>query len=301
MKPASDALEALLNSRSFWSCDLFAITLVDGSVWRYAAADCDVKDVDGSVYSCGGMTGPYFQLAGSKGTIQQKLGVQADTMTCDLLPGKGLIAGIGIDQAVLQGLFAGATVRMLSAYAPVNPTALCWPLPITGTLTEFIGFVAEIDGGESLYTFTVNDVRERLNSKWPRNFYSPCCVEFVGSPGCGISLAAFAVTGSVTGGDAGTITTSLTQATGTFDLGVVAFTSGVNAGHSRSVRSWVHGTPGTMTLTNPFPVAPASGDAFSVTPGCDGSTGPQGCPKFGTGVELRYRGFPFVPAPTTAN
>ena len=302
MKTLSPALQALFATRNFWSADLYAITLADGTTYRYTNADCNVIDVDRSIYSCGGMTGPFIDRAGSKGTISQKLGVQADTLTFDLLPGLATIQGLDFGEAATRGLWRGAVVRLRSAYAPLPVSAACWPLAITGSLPEFTAFCSEIDGSGSALTFTSKDGRSRLIAKWPRNFYAPTCDQFVGSLGCGVDPAPYEVTTvAAAGSSARTILAALSQESGHFDLGAIVFTSGANAGHSRGVRKWVAGSPGSLVLMNPLPETPAAGDAFTLHPGCDCTLGPQGCPKFGGDIETRFRGCPFVPAPTTAN
>ena len=51
-----------------------------------------------------------------------------------------------------------------------------------------------------------------------------------------------------------------------FDDGYIEFTSGVLDGQSFEIRSW-DGT--TLTLYLPLPAVPASGDTFSIEPGCN--------------------------------
>jgi len=106
---------------------------------------------------------------------------------------------------------------------------------------------------------------------------------------------------AASGSVANTVLAALTQATGWFDQGKISFTSGPNAGLSRGIKSWIAGSggaPGTVSLIAPFPVAPTSGDAFQIYPGCDKTLDAGGCPKFANTV--RFRGFPYVPTPETA-
>lgn len=302
MIPLSSALRALLATRQFYRCDLVVLTLAGGATHRYSAGDCDVKDVDGTLYSCGGMTGPFWISSNRLGSISQKLGTQADTLTIDLLPGASTIEGMEWGESLPRGLLRGAILEYRTGYAPVPVSAACWPIPLTGTAPEFLGFFAGGDGGGSVLTLTIADARSRLQSPWPRNLYSPACCEYVGAPGCGVDLDSFAVTASVEAGSTGSIlVVSLAQDSGYFDLGSVAFTSGPNSGLSRSIRSYTKGSPGSLTLMTPFPVDPEPGDSLALLPGCDGSFAPQGCPKFGGAPTLRFRGEPFVPPPTTAN
>jgi hypothetical protein len=55
------------------------------------------------------------------------------------------------------------------------------------------------------------------------------------------------------------------QASGYFNNGTVAATSGVNNGMSRTVKSY---NPGSITLVAPFPNVFTTGDTFNITPGC---------------------------------
>ena len=301
MKLLSPAVKALLATRQFYACDLVVLTLVGGATLHYSAGDCDVVDVDGTRYSCGGMTGPFWISQGGLGSISQKLGTQADTLTIDLLPGSSTIQGVDWGEAAAQGLLRGAVLELRSGYAPAPVTAACWPVPLTGTAPEFFGFVGECDGTSPL-VMTVADARSRLQSPWPRNPYSPSCCEYVGAVGCGVDPAAFAVAATAQAGSTGSILrVTATQDSGYFDLGSVEITTGINAGLSRGIRAYIKGTPGIMTLMIPFPADPAPGDALILHPGCDGSFSPQGCPKFGGDPTLRFRGEPFVPPPTTAN
>ena len=310
MKALSTAVQALLATRQFFACDLIAIALVGGGNLYYAAGDCDIRDpVSGLTYACGGMTGPYFGLASNGAAkVHQKLGTDVDTLTLDVLPGTAAVLGLPFVQAVRQGVFDGAVLQMLRAYAPFPPVAASWPIPVTGTVVQFTGFIAEVDAGDGSCTMIVNSPMERLQAKLPRNLYQPGCNNVLGGAGCGVPLGAYAVAGNAAAGStAGVITvTGLSQAAGYFDLGTLTFGSGANAGLSRSVRAWTQGSPlpgggfavGTLALMVPFPAAPAAGDSFTLVPGCDGTMDTQGCPKFSN--LANYRGFPFVPAPTTA-
>ena len=83
------------------------------------------------------------------------------------------------------------------------------------------------------------------------------------------------------------------QASGYFDLGVVKFTTGLNAGVARTLRKY---TPGQFTTIAPWPFAVAAGDAFTVYPGCDKTTSTCNA-KFSNGS--KFRGHPYVPSPET--
>jgi uncharacterized phage protein (TIGR02218 family) len=114
--------------------------------------------------------------------------------------------------------------------------------------------------------------------------------------GCGLNKASFTVSGTVTGAGYPTFTASgLTQPNGYFAQGVVTFNTGLNAGLSRTVKR--HSSGGLITPYT-FPHIPQVGDTFSIYPGCDKTTGSQGCAKFSN--IAKFRGFPYVPSPETA-
>jgi uncharacterized phage protein (TIGR02218 family) len=166
----------------------------------------------------------------------------------------------------------------------------------------FVGRVAEIDAGRSVATFSVSSHLELLNLQLPRNLFQSGCVNNLGDVACGVSLASFALSGSVTSAANSVVQLSSTtvggQAAGYFQLGKIQFTSGGNSGLTRGVASY-NQTTGGLVFASPFPVAPSQGDSFRIFPGCDKTyNGANGCPKFNN--VARFKGFPFVPVPETA-
>jgi uncharacterized phage protein (TIGR02218 family) len=213
-----------------------------------------------------------------------------------VLPGAATVLGSPFLSAVLAGIFDGAELTLERAFMPQYGDTSA------GTVIMFVGRVAEIDCGRSLATFTVNSHLELLNLNLPRNLWQAGCVNILGDAACGVNLASYAMSGAAaSGSSASAVLAALIQATGYFDQGKIAFTSGANAGLSRGIKTWVAGsggTPGTVALIAPCPTAPAAGDAFQITPGCDKTLDANGCAKFAN--IARFRGFPYVPAPETA-
>ena len=87
------------------------------------------------------------------------------------------------------------------------------------------------------------------------------------------------------------INCNLTQNSAYFDLGTISYTSGTNAGLSRSVRSY---TVGAVVPSLPFPAAPALGDLFTIKPGCDKKSATC-TTKFSN--LANFRGYPTIPVP----
>ena len=143
--------------------------------------------------------------------------------------------------------------------------------------------------------FTAKSFLELLNIQMPKNLYQPPCNHTLYDAGCGLSKAAFTVTGTTNAGATkSAIPNGLTQADGYFALGSLTYTSGVNSGISRTVKDY---TTGNVSLAYPLPNAPAAGDTFTIYPGCDLMQAT--CTnKFGNVVN--FKGFPFVPLPITS-
>jgi hypothetical protein len=81
---------------------------------------------------------------------------------------------------------------------------------------------------------------------------------------------------------------------GTFALGKITMTSGLNSGFSRMVRNWV--APATLVLFRPLPFTVAPGDTFHAYPGCDKQQ--STCTAFGNLVN--FGGQSYIPDATTA-
>jgi uncharacterized phage protein (TIGR02218 family) len=290
MKPASIALQNLLASRHFFAADLYTFTLIGGGMLRYCSGDRDIT-AGGHLFTA---QGPRIDRKDNKAKCHWKIGVEVDTLVFDVMPqATDTVGGLSLLAACVQGAFDGAELQLERAFmATYGDTSV-------GTVIMFAGRVAEIDLGRAVATFTINSHLELLNLQLPRNLWQPGCVNSLGDPSCGVNLPSFAVSGAAAAGSsASVITASLGQPTSYFDQGKIVFAGGANAGLSRSVKYWVAGAPGVIALLAPFPNAPATGDAFSIYPGCDKTLGPNGCAKFAN--TARFKGYPFVPTPDTA-
>jgi uncharacterized phage protein (TIGR02218 family) len=290
MKPASTALQNLLANRQFFAADLYTFTLIGGTALRYCSGDRDIT-AGGHLFTA---QGPRIDRKDNKAKCHWKIGVEVDTLLFDVMPqAMDMVNGLPFLAACVQGAFDGAELQLERAFmATYGDTSV-------GTVIMFVGRVAEIDLGRAVATFTINSHLELLNLQLPRNLWQPGCVNSLGDASCGVSLPSFAAGGiTAAGSSASVIAASLAQATSYFDQGKVTFTSGANAGLTRSVKSWVAGSPGRIALLAPFPNAPAAGDAFTIYPGCDKTLGANGCAKFAN--TARFKGYPFIPTSDTA-
>jgi uncharacterized phage protein (TIGR02218 family) len=159
-----------------------------------------------------------------------------------------------------------------------------------GTVHIFQGRVSTAKPSRTEVALTINSDIELLNIQIPRNTYQPGCRHTLFDGGCTLSKAAYAVSGTVNSGSSvSAILSSLSQATDYFTLGTITFTSGANAGTSRTIK-WFGG--GSFALTQPLLFAPVAGDTFTAYPGCDKQM-TTCASKYGN--KANFGGTPYVP------
>jgi uncharacterized phage protein (TIGR02218 family) len=150
---------------------------------------------------------------------------------------------------------------------------------------------------DTTVVLTVNDYRSLFLISMPLHFYQAQCRHMLGDAGCTINLASFGVSGVAGAGSTQSmIVAPLLGApggSGTYTLGTVKFTSGLNAGYQQTVTSW---QAPNLRMTQPFPFAVAPGDTFTAYPGCDWQM--STCSAFNN--IANFGGFPYIPAPETA-
>ena len=253
MIPAPQALKDLLATGSFAKADLYTFSLIGGSLLRWTAADIDVVAA-GRLFSS---SGPKFE----RGTTRTVIGLEVDELTITVSADETVtINGVPFMEFVCKGGFDGATVLLERAFMPD------WNSPVTGTVVQFFGRMAPIEGGWPKATLKVKSWIEVLDTKLPRNVYQPACMLRLYGNRCGVVRTAFAANGIAgAGATMSSIPCDLSQAAGWFDLGVVEFTSGANEGVKRTVRSY---QPGRLVMALPFPSVPEAGDTFVAYPGC---------------------------------
>jgi uncharacterized phage protein (TIGR02218 family) len=291
MRTVSAGLLALLNSgpTELMIADCFTISLLNGTTLRYTDFELDVT-IGGNTFL---HSGPIVRK--SKWKCAKGLNVDAMDLTISD-DGSTLIGGLPILQALVQRVFDGANVQLDRAFA-LPSAAPNWQ----GPMTLFYGRIGDIDSiGRTQAALSVNSIVDLLNMRMPLNLFQPSCRATLFDATCTLVAATFAVTGVAvaSGSNKSVINATLSQATDYFSLGRVVFTSGVNIGLIRSVKTYVHGSPSVITFTLPLPNAPGIGDAFTIYPGCDKTQTSCGPAKFNN--LINFAGQPYVPAPETA-
>jgi hypothetical protein len=307
MKAATTTLINFLeNATTYVRADLYTFTLNSGTVLRYTSANAPVTT---TITVNGVAQGPYTWNVGppiSDEGVQSSRGVNAASVDITINGGTDVWTVNGLDILdFIEGFgLDGASVRIDRAWAPDWPTM--FGAGPTGTHCRFSGLFTEAkELGETQAVVTVQDPRSVLQTQYPAEVYCTSCLNVFGDADCSVNVVALKVTGAVASGGSPTqltFDTGLTQATGYFTLGVIAFTSGVNEGLSRSIKTY-SATGGAVSVTAPLPAAPAAGDTFTISPGCSlalSSTNPNGCQQWQPSTyQERFRGQPFIPPPTT--
>lgn len=294
MKVVSPALDAIMNRRSFLMAELYTFSLVgDGSVLRYGdyPAGSTTLVANGSPYPTSG-------LKFKRGATHQTTGLEVDTLSLDVYADpddpSSKIEGLSFAAFAQIGGFDGATVRIDKCF--MSEWGDC---ATNGTMMWFEGRTSDINFGRTTVTMQVHAFTELLNQQMPRDVYQPGCVNTLYQPTtCKALKSVFASGGVAQSG----CTRSMIifgpggPPDGYFTLGSILFTSGANAGISRSITEHTSSS-GVLRVPRPFPAAPAPGDTFTAYPGCDKAMAT--CRDKFHNLK-NFRGWPFVPVPETA-
>lgn len=276
------ALATLLNTAGtqLAMADLYTITTPGGLTLRYTDQEQPVT-IGLTTWS----VGPVFK----RGRTRLSVGIEVDALDVTLEADSSvLVSGTPILQYIVKGGLDGARLQLDRAFSSAPGAA------VVGTLPLFSGRISAIGGLTRLSAhLTVNSDAELLDVKLPRNVYQAACLNTLFDSACGLARAAFTSTGTCSAAASRSqfSVTGLAQAAGFFDLGVVTFTSGANAGVARTVRAY---TSGLVKTIAPFPVTPSSGDTFTISAGCDKLKATCSS-KFAN--LARFRGAPFIPTP----
>ena len=282
MKTATRELIDLLHgSDEFLMADLFRITLSNGQILRHTNADMPVV-WDGQTYEA-------HKLIIKRGATRVAVGLDVDSNTLEIAAEPDYrLEGLQWSEAALGGALDGARVVIERIFFSD------WATPV-GAVVIFSGRVSDVSGSRSAVKVDVKSDIELLNVSSPRNIYQAGCMRTLYDGGCKVNREKFTVNGRVTANSTtGTeLACNLTQADGWFNQGVIKFTSGRNAGLSRTVKEHKNGRL-SFALRLPFP--PQSGDVFKIYPGCDKRQ--ETCGRKFNNI-VHFRGFPYIPAADT--
>lgn len=270
MKTISSALQAHLDGELTTLAELVKITRTDGVIKAFTTHDADLT-IGGVVYMADG-----------------SFSAQSLENDASLKDGRCEVSGI-LDSAIISDadLKAG-----LYDHARIDVYMCNWADLTQGVLQLRRGWLGEVTLAGGKYVADLRGLNELLQRK-VGDTYTPECRYDLGDSRCGVALAGFTFTGSVTAviDNATFCDAAMTQGDGVFNYGKLTWNSGANNGLSMEVQSWNASTQ-TFTLWLPMPNAISVGDAYSVTSGCDKRFSTC-CNTFSN--VLNFGGFPQLP------
>jgi len=159
-------------------------------------------------------------------------------------------------------------------------------------IPRFMGDIAGQEPGAKSVVLTFKSLLGRFGVQYPPTTFQPICNNYPYDYNCGLSKAAYTETLTVLAGStADAILCAPAQAAENYySLGVITFTTGALTGQSRGVRG--NTADGRITLLQSFSTEPATGDHFTLYPGCN-RTRSDCSTKFAN--EAKFRGYRCVP------
>lgn len=289
MRKASAGMISLLNAQTqFQVANLVTIVPVGAPVVRLTDADLDITVT--SWYDNAAHTFTHGAPALTFGATKLAVGLQTDKKTVTVACREtDLFAGVPWPSAVRQGLLDNAQVLIEKVLWEAGGTFTA------GTLIDFWGLVSQPTVERFQVKLEIASWLEIvLAQNFPRNVYQAQCLHTLFDAGCALSRASYAITGTAQAGStAAAIAVSLGPLTVPLPLGTITFTSGALTGLTRSIATYAGSVVGAVA---PFPSAPATGDGFTIYPGCDKLYAT--CATYAN--TAHFRGFPFLPTAENA-
>lgn len=280
---SSNAFAILLATRQFVMADLFTITLGrTGQTLNYTSLDRPLW-YQGTYFDAFSLQISGLQFKKSVGLVVDEQSITISATRDMLVNGRPWFGEIA------NGLLDNAEIRRLRVFAAD------WHSPIVGSVILFDGIVSTIDSLTATQCqLKVKSYLSLLNQPMPRNSWQSSCLHTLFDAGCGLSRAAYQLTGSVESGSTVSTINWSGATPGYYWQGTVQFISGPNTGLTRTIKL---STGSQLLFHLPLPEAPLSGDAFYAWPGCD---------KTFSTCQSRFkntahnRSYPYIPSPTIA-
>jgi uncharacterized phage protein (TIGR02218 family) len=166
-----------------------------------------------------------------------------------------------------------------------------------GVIHLFEGRVTDINPDMGSVALTVSADTIMLDTQIPQKVYQPSCAHTLYDSQCGLSEAAFTESATVLNSNpaGGEIWFNSSNGAGFFTLGRMTFTSGQNAGFSRTVKFHSNDAGVAVAIPNaPFPFPTPIGDSFNIIAGCDKLRGTCAA-KFSNASQ--FLGWEYMPVP----
>jgi uncharacterized phage protein (TIGR02218 family) len=270
MKILPDGLQAHLDGGATTLCWCWKLVRGDGAVQGFTDHDRDLA-----------FGGTLYQAASgfTASEVQSSLGLSVDNLAL-----AGALSAATLNEADLAaGLYDNAALEIWR----VN-----WADAAQRVLMRS-GSLGEVTRSGGAFSAEIRGLAQALNQPVGRAF-GPLCDAELGDARCGLAITAAAGV-VVTAVDSRRFTVSGLDAFASADLtgGVMAFTSGANAGRGGEIKR--HGASGgivSIELWQSLSEAVAVDDGFTVTPGCD-KTFSTCRARFANAAN--FRGFPYMP------
>lgn len=270
MKSMTAALAAHLKGDLTRCAELVRISRTDGVTIGLTTHDADI-DFGGVLYRADGSY--------EGGRMRQSANLRAEDYNVT-----GVIGSASITEADLKAGYYD--------FARIDVYLCNWSDLTQGAVHLRRGWIGEVRYSEGGYRAALRGFQDLLDRKVCET-YTPECRFDLGSARCGVNLAAFTVSGSVTSvyDDMSFADYTRSEPDGAFQDARLTWTTGANAGASVEVRSW-DGDEKIFGLWSIMEHPVAVGDSYSVTWGCD--------KRFATckarfGNVARFGGFPHLP------
>jgi len=258
--------------------DLYTFKLTNGIVLRFTSADFDIT-VNGNTFS--------HKNAGiARSEISWMTGLSVDDLTIEFNPSsEDLLGEISLVEAFRNGSFDGAEVQLDVAFYKDG-----WENTPLILEKLFVGNIDVDEVGGSYVKTTVKSFTELLNSAFPSHVYQASCCYALYGAGCKVNRNKFSESAVVKENSSKKqIYCSLKKTGGYYQNGVITFLTGKNINIKKSIK--IQGN-GYILLSTPLQYAPASGDKFTISAGCN-KTISMCRSKFNNFAN--YSGTPFVP------
>ena len=281
MKQASEDLIKFLattEGNKLRLADLYTFKLTNGTILRFTSSDFDII-VNDKIFS--------HKNAGiSRSSMSWLTGLSVDDVTIEFNPTENdKLDDVSLVEAFRNGSFDGAEVQLDIAFYKDG-----WENEPLVLEKLFVGNIDVDEIGGSYVKVSIKSYTELLNAAFPSQVYQASCCYALYGAGCGVNRANFSEDAYVlTNSTKKQINCQLRQAAGYYQNGVITFLTGKNINVKKSIK--VHQS-GFLTLSTPLPYAPAIGDKFSVSAGCN-KTISMCESKFHN--KANYSGTPFVP------
>jgi uncharacterized phage protein (TIGR02218 family) len=285
MKTASAGLITFMNStKQGLSFDLWTVLLPSGTVLRWTDADVDITTLDTTPRKF--TRGPVI----TRERVRWVRGIEVDQLQATFASSQQIVDGQRLPVYATLGGFDGASAQLERVY--LNDAGV-----VQGSIVWFAGNITDVEPSDVGVTVTIKSLLTQLSQQLPRNVYQSGCLNNLYDATCGVNRADVTSNTSVVRlGSRALFAITLSGAgftDGYYTLGIAKFTSGANAGLSRTV---LYQSGDALVFSRPFPFDIALGNTLQVTPGCD-KTMSTCTGKFNN--LIRFRGVPFVPAPET--